>query len=237
MSFAIEYNPSADERSTKSAEQVLDEVIALCKTKYDKLVEIIPDADFRNIERRIFLYTIDQHWKENLYAMDQLKDAIRYQGYAQKDPLVMYKNQAFVTFQKCLESIASVTAQRILNIRIQLPNGISVSPEQLQKAPRPQPIPANAEKPADAAETTAKETAAEQTENAEAPKAVDPVPQAPTSSAIPSSALPGTRPQGMRRTLPGARTVKNDHPKLGRNDLCWCGSGLKYKKCHGKDEV
>lgn len=237
LSFAIEYNPSADERSTKSAEQVLDEVIALCKTKYDKLVEIIPDADFRNIERRIFLYTIDQHWKENLYAMDQLKDAIRYQGYAQKDPLVMYKNQAFVTFQKCLESIASVTAQRILNIRIQLPNGISVSPEQLQKAPRPQPIPANAEKPADAAETTAKETAAEQTENAEAPKAVDPVPQAPTSSAIPSSALPGTRPQGMRRTLPGARTVKNDHPKLGRNDLCWCGSGLKYKKCHGKDEV
>lgn len=222
LSFAINYNPAAEERGKKTAEQVLDEVIALCKNKYDKLVEIIPDNDFRNIERRIFLYTIDQHWKENLYAMDQLKDAIRYQGYAQKDPLVMYKNQAFTTFQNCLESIATITAQRILNIRIQLANGVSVAPEQLQKAPRPSENPNNGNSAA---------TEQEQ----ETPKAVNPVPPS-TPSAIPSSALPGTRPQGLRRAgVPGAR-LKSDHPKLGRNDPCWCGSGLKYKKCHGKNE-
>lgn len=221
LGFAIEYNPGEEERGKKSAEQVLDEVIDLCKKKYDKLVEIIPDADFRNIERRILLYTIDQHWKENLYAMDQLKDAIRFQGYAQKDPLVMYKNQAFTTFQTCLESIATMTAQRILNIRIQLANGVSVAPEQLQKIPRPQ-APQKTEENSQAIEESSS-------------GAVEQAPQ-PASNAIPSSALPGTRPQGMRRRVgvPGA-PVKNDHPKLGRNDLCWCGSGLKYKKCHGKN--
>jgi preprotein translocase subunit SecA len=245
LSFAIDYNPSEEERAQKSADQVLDEVIALCQKKYDKLVEIIPDNDFRTIERRIFLYTIDQHWKENLYAMDQLKDAIRYQGYAQKDPLVMYKNQAFTIFQNCLESIATLTAQRILNIRIQLANGVSVAPEQIQKVnrPAPQQVPQNAEnaqpaQPNEAAQAPAAPAAepgsAEQPAE-EAPKAVDPVPEAPSSNAIPSSALPGTRPEALRRrTIPGAQ-VKSAGPKLGRNDLCWCGSGLKYKKCHGKN--
>ena len=153
--------------------------------------------------------------------MDQLKDAIRFQGYAQKDPLVMYKNQAFTTFQTCLESIATMTAQRILNIRIQLANGVSVAPEQLQKIPRPQ-APQKTEENSKAIEESSSGS-------------VEQAPQ-PTSNAIPSSALPGTRPQGMRRRVgvPGA-PVKNDHPKLGRNDLCWCGSGLKYKKCHGKN--
>ena len=245
LSFAIDYNPSEEERAQKSADQVLDEVIALCQKKYDKLVEIIPDNDFRTIERRIFLYTIDQHWKENLYAMDQLKDAIRYQGYAQKDPLVMYKNQAFTIFQNCLETIATLTAQRILNIRIQLANGVSVAPEQIQKVnrPAPQQVPQNAEnaQPAQPNETAqapaapAAEPASAEQPAEEAPKAVDPVPEAPSSSAIPSSALPGTRPEALRRrTIPGAQ-VKSAGPKLGRNDLCWCGSGLKYKKCHGKN--
>ena len=245
LSFAIDYNPSEEERAQKSADQVLDEVIALCQKKYDKLVEIIPDNDFRTIERRIFLYTIDQHWKENLYAMDQLKDAIRYQGYAQKDPLVMYKNQAFTIFQNCLETIATLTAQRILNIRIQLANGVSVAPEQIQKVnrPAPQQVPQNAEnaqpaQPNEAAQAPAApaaEPASAEQPAEEAPKAVDPVPEAPSSSAIPSSALPGTRPEALRRrTIPGAQ-VKSAGPKLGRNDLCWCGSGLKYKKCHGKN--
>ena len=238
LSFAVEYNPSEEERAQKSADQVLDDVIELCQKKYDKLVEIIPENDFRNIERRIFLYTIDQHWKENLYAMDQLKDAIRYQGYAQKDPLVMYKNQAFTTFQNCLETIATLTAQRILNIRIQLGNGISVAPEQIQKVNRP--APQNAEnalsvQPTEAAKVPSQDASTAEQPAEEAPKAVDPVPEAPTSSAIPSSALPGTRPQALRRrTIPGAQ-VKSAGPKLGRNDLCWCGSGLKYKKCHGKN--
>ncbi len=208
--FGVEYQPTEAEKNAKTAEMVLDEVIALCKQKYEKLASVIPDADFRQIERRVLLMTIDQHWKEHLYAMDQLKDAIRFQGYAQKDPLIMYKSEGFKTFQACLESIAMFTSMRILNIRIQLADGSSVGPEQIPQVPKPQ------------APTQLQENTSQIKGD-----------NAPSSKQVSSSALPGTRPQ---RTAPRKTTpIKNDTPKLGRNDPCWCGSGLKFKKCHGKD--
>jgi preprotein translocase subunit SecA len=227
--FAINYNLSKEEATSKTAENVLDEVLDLCKKKYDKLIEIIPDKDFRNLERHLLLRTIDQHWKEHLYAMDQLKDSIRFHGYAQKDPLMVYKGEGFKLFEKCLESIAMLVTMRILNIRIQLPNGMSVPPEMLVKredAPK-------SNNPDEVAPEDKMEVSIAQ-------DSIPPKPEAPTqtvtnkepeNSPMPQSALPGTRPI-RRRPMP----VKSDTPKVGRNDPCWCGSGLKFKKCHGKNE-
>ena len=118
--LGMEYSLTLEDAVSKTPEQVLDEIIDLCKVRYDKLTKIIPDADFRQV------------WKEHLYAMDQLKDAIRFHGYAQKDPLMVYKNDGFKMFESCMEKIATLTALRILNIRITLPNGVTVSPDQLQ---------------------------------------------------------------------------------------------------------
>lgn len=227
--FAINYNLSKEEATSKTAENVLDEVLDLCKKKYDKLIEIIPDKDFKNLERHLLLRTIDQHWKEHLYAMDQLKDSIRFHGYAQKDPLMVYKGEGFKLFEKCLESIAMLVTMRILNIRIQLPNGMSVPPEMLVKredAPK-------SNNPDEVAPEDKMEVSIAQ-------ESIPPKPEAPTqtvtnkepeNSPMPQSALPGTRPI-RRRPMP----VKSDTPKVGRNDPCWCGSGLKFKKCHGKNE-
>lgn len=227
--FAINYNLSKEEATSKTAENVLDEVLDLCKKKYDKLIEIIPDKDFRNLERHLLLRTIDQHWKEHLYAMDQLKDSIRFHGYAQKDPLMVYKGEGFKLFEKCLESIAMLVTMRILNIRIQLPNGMSVPPEMLVKRE-------------DAPKTNNPDEVApeDKMEVSIAQESIPPKSEAPTqtvtnkepeNSPMPQSALPGTRPI-RRRPMP----VKSDTPKVGRNDPCWCGSGLKFKKCHGKNE-
>ncbi len=227
--FAINYNLSKEEATSKTAENVLDEVLDLCKKKYDKLIEIIPDKDFKNLERHLLLRTIDQHWKEHLYAMDQLKDSIRFHGYAQKDPLMVYKGEGFKLFEKCLESIAMLVTMRILNIRIQLPNGMSVPPEMLVKRE-------------DAPKTNNPDevTPEDKMEVSIAQESIPPKPEAPTqtvtnkepeNSPMPQSALPGTRPI-RRRPMP----VKSDTPKVGRNDPCWCGSGLKFKKCHGKNE-
>ena len=251
--LGMEYNLTLEDAVTKTPEQVLDEVIGLCKTRYDKLTKIIPDADFRNIERRFLLMTIDQVWKEHLYAMDQLKDAIRFHGYAQKDPLMVYKNDGFKMFESCLEKIATLTAPRILNIRITLPNGMTVSPDQLQLKSQEQ---------IDAERKAAEETAANAAEGAEqsaesaeqlsseGAKAAGLAGQAassesnalsedqPANQPMSQSALPGTRPNRvMNPALAAAvkRAQKQAGAKLGRNDLCWCGSGLKYKKCHGKD--
>ena len=161
--------------------------------------------------------------------MDQLKDSIRFHGYAQKDPLMVYKSEGFRLFEKCLESIATLVTMRILNIRIQLPNGMSVPPEMLVKRE-------------DAPKTNNPDEVApeDKMEVSIAQESIPPKPEAPTQtvtnkdpepSTMPQSALPGTRPP-MRRPAP----IKTEGPKVGRNDPCWCGSGLKFKKCHGKNE-
>ena len=259
--LGMEYNLTLEEAVSKTPEQVLDEIIDLCKVRYDKLTKIIPDADFRNIERRFLLMTIDQVWKEHLYAMDQLKDAIRFHGYAQKDPLMVYKNDGFKMFESCLEKIATLTALRILNIRITLPNGVTVSPDQLQlksqeqidaerKAAEEASANANGENGVSdvtASEAKQSQESAEQL-SAEGAKAAGLAGQAAASETnalsedqpqpMPQSALPGTRPNSVANAALAAavkRAQKQAAAKLGRNDLCWCGSGLKYKKCHGKD--
>ncbi len=264
--LGMEYSLTLDEAVSKTPEQVLEEIIELCKVRYDKLTKIIPDADFRNIERRFLLMTIDQVWKEHLYAMDQLKDAIRFHGYAQKDPLMVYKNDGFKMFESCMEKIATLTALRILNIRITLPNGVTVSPDQLQLKSQEQidaerkaaeeaaavagnAGDANAESHPEQSEGSS-EASSEQL-SAEGAKAAGLAGQAASSETnalsedqqaqpMPQSALPGTRPNrsaAANAALAAAvkRAQQQAGAKLGRNDLCWCGSGLKYKKCHGKD--
>ena len=249
--LGMEYHLTLEEAMKKTPEQVLDEVIGMCKARYEKLGKIIPEADFHNIERRFLLMTIDQVWKEHLYAMDQLKDAIRFHGYAQKDPLMVYKNEGFKLFEGCLEKIATLTALRILNIRITLPNGMTVSPDQLQLKSQEQ---IDAErKAAEAAQAQGSAPAEGEQLSAEGAKAAGLAGTAATSESnaiseeqqaqrpMPQSALPGTRPT-VRRTYTNPavqaaaqRRAQAAGPKLGRNDPCWCGSGLKYKKCHGKD--
>ena len=264
--LGMEYSLTLEDAVSKTPEQVLEEIIALCRVRYDKLTKIIPDTDFRNIERRFLLMTIDQVWKEHLYAMDQLKDAIRFHGYAQKDPLMVYKNDGFKMFESCMEKIATLTALRILNIRITLPNGVTVSPDQLQLKSQEQ-IDAERKAAEEAAAAAGNagdanaESHPEQSEgssegsseqlSAEGAKAAGLAGQAASSETnalsedqqaqpMPQSALPGTRPNrsaAANAALAAAvkRAQQQAGAKLGRNDLCWCGSGLKYKKCHGKD--
>ncbi len=197
-SFNLDSNWSDEELQRMDAEGLLEDIIQKVHLKYEKLVDVVPEDDFKQLERRILLLTIDQHWKEHLYGMDQLKEAIRFQGYAQKDPLMVYKAEGFKMFESCLENIAVMTAIRILNIRIQLPYGSSVSPEQI------------------------------------VPKPKAPQRTIENSGEIKGdvSALRSNSPPKPKKIEP----VKNDGPKVGRNDPCWCGSGKKYKRCHGIHE-
>jgi preprotein translocase subunit SecA len=206
--FGIDYAPAPEHYMKLDAAQLLDEVIALCQEKYNKLMAIIPDADFKLLERRILLLTLDQQWKDHLYAMDHLRESTRFQGYAQKDPLMVYKAEGFKMFEACLETIANLTAMRLLNIRIE------IGGQPAQQVPAP----------------TAPKKMVENTEEIkQATESVAP----PANQQIPSSALPGTRPQ---RPVPKPQPQVHEGPKVGRNDLCWCGSGKKYKKCHGENE-
>ena len=167
---------------------------------------------------------------------------------------MVYKNDGFKMFESCLEKIATLTALRILNIRITLPNGMTVSPDQLQLKSQEQ-IDAERKAAEEAAAGNAAEGEEQSAESAEqlsseGAKAAGLAGQAassesnalsedqPANQPMSQSALPGTRPNRvMNPALAAAvkRAQKQAGAKLGRNDLCWCGSGLKYKKCHGKD--
>jgi preprotein translocase subunit SecA len=129
------------------------------------------------IERTILLQMIDQHWKDHLWGMDQLKDGIGLRGYGQKDPLAEYKREGYDMFAGMMDRIKGDTLERLF--KFQLVRG--ERPEAEVETPRPQQMSLN------------------RGEAAAAPK----------------------------------QPVKRTEEKVGRNDPCPCGSGKKYKKCHG----
>jgi len=195
MSMGIEYKPEPEKLTGMTAEQVLDEIIKLYQERYEKLKLMVPEADFSHFERVMLLGAIDTQWKEHLYGMDHLRDATRFHGYAQKDPLIVYKAEGFKMFQECLETIATNTVMRILNVRVEI-NGQHIP---LASVPVPQ-----------------KPTMTFENRGA-----------TPPSVAVPQGARPPQKPAA--KPVP----VVNQVAKVGRNDPCPCGSGKKYKQCHG----
>jgi preprotein translocase subunit SecA len=188
-SFGVEYEIPSD-RSGLTADSILDDVIEKAKTRYGRLEGLVPVEQIRNLERQVLLITIDQHWKEHLYSMDHLRDAIRFHGYAQKDPLMIYKKEGFALFETCLENISSVVIQRLLNVRVDTGE---------RQVPQHRPTPVQ-----------------RQIENR------DEIKEAPTRG-----------PTAQNPPVKSKPSPVNQGPKLGRNDVCWCGSGKKFKKCHG----
>src|SRR5690606_40045548 len=101
---------------SQSAEATLDQAVELARNKYGEIETAIGSEQLREIERQVLLGVIDHLWREHLYAMDHLRDATRFRGYAQKDPLQEYKKEGFAMFAVTLERIAMEVSSRILHI-------------------------------------------------------------------------------------------------------------------------
>ncbi|MGL1902777.1 MAG: preprotein translocase subunit SecA [Fibrobacterales bacterium] len=191
-SYGVEAKLNSKMVAAKGGAGVVEHVIDLAKEKHTKLLDMVDEENLHNLERRVLLLTIDQHYKEHLQQMDHLRDAIRFHGYAQKDPLMVYKKEGFTMFESCMESIATSSTERLCNVRV-------------EEGPVPVPEP-EVQKP-------------QGIENREDIKESGEAFQRPA---------PQRRPQP-KKTAP----VRNTGPQVGRNDPCWCGSGKKFKKCHG----
>jgi preprotein translocase subunit SecA len=166
------------------------------KETYQRKQSLYPQEVMRDFERWAYLNSIDGLWKEHLYELDQIKEGVGLQAYAQKDPLLMYKSQAFESFRNLLSQI-NKTALRLL-FRTEI---------RLREEPQ-QPLPLHQMQERHG-----------QTQNmgfqgAQNDPHMPPQPNAPQAG----------------RTEP----VRRDHPKVGRNEPCPCGSGKKYKNCHGQ---
>ena len=153
------------------------------------------------------LQIVDAQWKDHLYALDHLKEGIGLRGYGQRDPLVEYKRESFDLFQAMKDRIDEEMVRYLWRLRL-------TPPAEAGPSTAPAPGPALPPTPA--------------------------VARRPTQMTF-SGGSSTTAPRGGRGPAPPRtggddapiKQVRRDEPKIGRNDPCWCGSGKKFKKCHG----
>jgi len=181
-----------------------------------------PDL-IRQVEKMVLLGTIDQLWKDHLLAMDHLRDGIGLQGYGQKDPLVEYKKQGFKFFEMMMNQITGDVVRKVFAVQI------TQTPQQMMEEMGGEEI---TEAPVRNEVTTLDGGSAGPSGGAGRQVAGGGIGRLPTAREAlrggPSAQGSGGGGGSMRPLPP-----RTDLSKVGRNDECPCGSGKKFKKCHG----
>ncbi len=182
--------------------------------EYSKKIKNVPDEVYRYFERRICLNVIDQLWVDHLNTMDQLRDAIGLRGYGQVDPLVAYKQESFMLFKRLLNNIDDELISILSKINF------AEAPKQPPQPPKEKKMILAGAEEADSSQDIS------ETANANV-----------TAVAKRSSNQVTTTVRSVADKMNNAVAVPpttTEGDKVGRNDPCPCGSGKKYKKCHGK---
>jgi preprotein translocase subunit SecA len=186
-------------------EEILERLVTRIDAAYEqKAASISPDI-MRRIEKQVLLQSIDNHWREHLQALDHLRSVIHLRGYAQRDPLNEFKTEAFSLFERLLAEMRSEVTRILMNLRVQV-----------ESVPRPQP-------PAKMVETHLDPLTGRN-------EAAPPPPPDPRRRAQgPLAAAVRRDPDAPRD--PGAPSTWG---RVSRNEPCPCGSGRKFKHCHGQ---
>jgi preprotein translocase subunit SecA len=171
---------------------------------YDTREQELGEELMRELERYLLLQIIDQRWREHLYDMDYLREGIHLRGFAQIDPLVAYKNEAFTLFSDLMNTIWSDFSRMIFHVEVQI-EGDEGPPAPQQYTP------------------TGSSTAAGRVSYSGGSASSSP-------SALAEAAGEEAPPEPMP-VVEQRRVAEVE--QIGRNDPCWCGSGKKYKRCHG----
>lgn len=206
--------------------------------KIARIQSEMPGVDFGKVERDILLSYVNSNWIDHIDAMDQLRKGIGLRSYGQTDPVIAYKQEGFAMFDEMVERIQERTIRFLLKCQIKaqprpvqriFPSANRVAQPAQQSPQSAQPSAVSSEQgnkqteqqPAQASQNT-QPAASQQSEPVETvgaetlPKAVD---------------VDSLRTSGDTKFNPA--TIRKDK-KIGPNDPCPCGSGLKYKKCHGR---
>jgi len=204
------------------SEELRDHLWARAQAKYEEKEKLVPREILTRVERDIMLQIVDQQWKDHLYSLDHLKEGIGLRGYGQRDPLVEYKKESFALFQDMRTRIEEEIVRYLWWLR-------PVVEREGGEARVATPVRPAARKPAPLSYNNPQEQ----------PKSVfGAKPAAPANfDDLVEDRQPFDSAQGRPARVGGddvIKTVKRDEPKIGRNDPCWCGSGKKFKKCHGQ---
>ena len=225
--FAVSVDPKTWlAQEPELEEQALrDRVIKATNDAYEARTARSGTEIMRHIEKEVMLKMLDQHWREHLAAMDYLRQGIHLRGYAQKDYRFEYKREAFELFAAMLDRVKFETVSFLSKIEIRTAEEIEREEEErrdrLMRALQAQH-----------AEAQSVFTAAE------AAPSPPPLGSEVTYAQVPGVALPGgpmgSGHQPLPHPLPEPQgTFVRGERKVGRNELCPCGSGKKFKHCHG----
>ncbi|MEO0996640.1 MAG: preprotein translocase subunit SecA [Pseudomonadota bacterium] len=186
---------------------IRERVVEAVEAQYQERLTQLGDDNMRQIEKAVMLQQLDHHWKEHLAAMDYLRQGIHLRGYAQKQPKQEYKREAFAMFGDMLDQVKRDTVGLLARVRIRDEDEIRRAEEEARRRQQLK---------FQHAEASAMGSAAPPPPGAPAPAGAPPPP--------PQGAAAG----------PGTTPFVRAQPKIGRNDPCPCGSGKKYKQCHGR---
>jgi len=179
---------------------LVEKITDMALQKYDGRTEELGEEVLGGLERFLLLLIIDEHWQEHLSDMDYLREGIHLRGFAQIDPLVAYKNEAYNMFGELMKGVWENYTRMIFNVQVNVGE--------------PQPVP----RAAGGSSTRAGKLS--YSGGRTAPTLGSATTQRPRE------------PEPVEERAVAQRVLAKDQ-KVGRNDPCWCGSGKKFKKCHG----
>ena len=194
-------------RQYHTQEEKIEFLTKIAHDLYEKREEQMGKELMRKIERFVMLSVIDKLWMDHLDAIDNLRGGIGLRGYAQKDPLVEYKNEAYRMFEQLMWGIDDEVVHRIFKIQVQQAPTQSTIPHQHMRTNTPK---------------------SEVSENVRNNTQTVSQPHLHVHSHQPEETT-------QTQSVPSVSSSDSTKKKVGRNDPCWCGSGKKYKKCHYPD--
>jgi preprotein translocase subunit SecA len=208
------YKVETAEVADLSRDEMSDLVYERLQHKYQEKEELVGPDVMRQTERIVMLQVIDNQWKDHLLSMDELKQGIGNRAYGQKDPLVEYKKESFDLFTAMMDRIEDESVRYLFFLQVSTNSG-PVLPfpgedeeEEQEEAPRPDP--------SEQQRLAAKSSMEDFTRNIQRKK---------EKELAELQFVGGDGSTGPKQVVAGQ--------KVGRNDPCPCGSGKKYKKCHG----
>jgi preprotein translocase subunit SecA len=216
--FPVELSEDELDPETVDRNLLAERVSEIALEHYDAREHELGEELMGALERFLILQIIDERWREHLYDMDYLREGIHLRGFAQIDPLVAYKNEAFELFGDLMNSLWGDYTRMIFNVQVNvegsLPNGGA--------APAPAFAAAGSSTRAGRVSYSGGSSAMGASAIAAAAAAAGPGASGYEGEAQEAEAVPVVQ----------QRVIDSEH-ELGRNDPCWCGSGKKFKRCHG----
>jgi preprotein translocase subunit SecA len=221
--FPLELGEEDSDLHTADRNALSEHATTLALARYDEREQALGEELMGALERFLLLQIIDERWREHLFDMDYLREGIHLRGFAQIDPLVAYKNEAFALFGDLMNSVWSDYARMIFNVQVNIEgeNG------------------GGALAPTFAAAGSS--TRAGRISYSGGRSAVGAGALAAAAAAAGGAAGAGQDAdayaeggEGEQAMAPAVeqRVIDEEH-QVGRNEPCWCGSGKKFKRCHG----